>query len=45
MNSASAKVILNIAEDARGGNYIVSVNASAPGYSSANMDTNFNVQK
>ena len=45
MNSASAKVTLNIAEDAKVGNYIVSVNASAAGYISANMDTTFKVQK
>lgn len=45
MNNARARVTLNIADDAKVGNYIVSVNASAPGYSSANMDTNFKVQK
>lgn len=45
MNNARARVTLNIADDAKVGIYIVSVNASAPGYSSANMDTNFKVQK
>jgi len=45
MNNARGKVTLNIADDAKVGNYIISVNASAPGYSSANMDTSFKVQK
>ncbi|TLX85630.1 MAG: hypothetical protein E6L04_04790 [Thaumarchaeota archaeon] len=45
MNNNSVNVSLNIPKNAKVGNSIVSVNASAPGYISSNMDTNFRIQK
>jgi hypothetical protein len=45
MNNNTANVSLNIPKNAKVGNFVVSVNASAPGYISSNMDTNFKVQK
>ncbi len=44
-NNTSVKLSLNMAENAKAGNYIVIVNASALGYVHANMDANFKVQK
>ena len=44
-NNDSIKLILNIPKDAKVGNFVVSVNASAPGYLSSDTDTNFKVQK
>jgi hypothetical protein len=41
----SVKVTLNIPKNAKVGNFVVSVNASAPGYLSSGTDTNFKVQK
>ena len=45
MNNNSVNVSLNIPKNAKVGNSVVSVNASAPGYISSNMDTNFRIQK
>lgn len=45
MNNDSVNVSLNIPKNAKVGNSVVSVNASAPGYISSNMDTNFRIQK
>lgn len=45
MNNNTANVSLNIPKNAKVGNFVVSVNASAPGYISSNMETNFQVQK
>jgi len=45
MNNNTANVSLNIPKNAKVGNFVVSVNASAPGYISSNMETNFRVQK
>ncbi len=45
MNNNSVKVSLNIPKNAKVGNSVVSVNASAPGYISSNMDTHFRIQK
>jgi hypothetical protein len=44
-NNDSIKLILNIPKNAKVGNFVVSVNASAPGYLSSGTDTNFKVQK
>jgi hypothetical protein len=44
-NNDSVKVTLNIPKNAKVGNFVVSVNASAPGYLSSSTDTNFKVQK
>ena len=45
MNNNSVNVSLNIPKNAKVGNSVVSVKASAPGYISSNMDTNFRIQK
>lgn len=45
MNNNSVNVSLKIPKNAKVGNSVVSVNASAPGYISSNMDTNFRIQK
>ena len=45
MNNNTANLSLNIPKNAKVGNFVVSVNASAPGYISSNMETNFRVQK
>jgi hypothetical protein len=45
MNNDSVNVSLNIPKNAKVGNFVVSVNASAPGYIYSNMDSNFRVQK
>jgi hypothetical protein len=44
-NNDSFKLTLNIPKNAKVGNFVVSVNASAPGYLSSATDTNFKVQK
>lgn len=44
-NNDSVKVTLNIPQNGKVGNFVVSVNASAPGYLSSGTDTNFKVQK
>lgn len=44
-NDDSIKLTLNIPKNSKVGNFVVSVNASAPGYLSSSTDTNFNVQK
>ena len=44
-NNDSVKLTLNIPKNAKEGNFVVSVNASAPGYLSSGTDTNFKVQK
>jgi hypothetical protein len=44
-NNDSFKLTLNIPKNAKVGNFVVSVNASAPGYLSSSTDTNFKVQK
>jgi len=44
MNNNSVNVLLNIPKNAKMGNSVVSVNASAPGYISSNMDTNFRIK-
>ena len=44
MNNNSVNVLLNIPKNAKMGNSVVSVNASAPGYMSSNMDTNFRIK-
>lgn len=44
-NDDSIKLTLNIPKNAKLGNFVVSVNASAPGYLSSGTDTNFKVQK
>lgn len=44
MNNNSVNVLLNIPKKAKMGNSVVSVNASAPGYMSSNMDTNFRIK-
>ena len=44
MNNNSVNVLLNIPKNAKMGNSVVSVNASAPGYMSSNMDTYFRIQ-
>lgn len=44
-NDDSIKLTLNIPKNAKSGNFVVSVNASAPGYLSSGTDTNFKVQK
>ena len=44
MNYNSVNVLLNIPKNAKMGNSVVSVNASAPGYISSNMDTNFRIK-
>jgi len=44
-NDDSIKFTLNIPKNANVGNFVVSVNASAPGYLSSGTDTNFKVQK
>jgi hypothetical protein len=44
-NNDSFKLTLNIPKNAIVGNFVVSVNASAPGYLSSATDTNFKVQK
>jgi hypothetical protein len=41
----SVKLTLNMPKNAKIGNFVVSVNASAPGYLSSSSDTNFKVQK
>jgi hypothetical protein len=45
INDSSGEITLNIGKNAKIGNYIVSVNASAAEFISANMDTTFKVQK
>jgi hypothetical protein len=45
MNNNSLNVSLKIPKNAKVGNSVVSVNGSAPGYNSSNMDTNFRIQK
>jgi hypothetical protein len=45
MKNNTADVSINIPKNAKVGNFVVSVNASAPGYISSNTDTNFRVQK
>jgi hypothetical protein len=45
MNNNSVNVSLKIPKNAKVGNSVVSVNGSAPGYISSNMDTNFRIQK
>jgi hypothetical protein len=44
-NNDSIKLTLNIPKNAKVGNFVVSVNASAPGYLSSGTETNFKVQK
>jgi hypothetical protein len=44
-NDDSIKLTLNIPKNAKLGNFVVSVNASAPGYLSSGTDTSFKVQK
>jgi hypothetical protein len=44
-NNDSVKVTLNISKNAKVGDFVVSVNASAPGYLSSGTETNFKVQK
>jgi K319-like protein len=44
-NDDSIQLTLNIPKNANVGNFVVSVNASAPGYLSSGTDTNFKVQK
>jgi uncharacterized membrane protein len=44
-NNDSIKLTLNIPKNAKVGNFVVSVNASAPGYLSSATETNFKVQK
>lgn len=44
-NNDSVKLTLNIPKNAKVGNFVVNVNASAPGYLSSGTDTNFKVQK
>lgn len=44
-NNDSFELSLNIPEDAKEGNFVIRVNATAPGYISSNTDTNFEVQK
>ena len=44
-NNDSVKVTLNIPKSGKVGNFVISVNASAPGYLSSGTDTNFKVQK
>jgi len=44
INNNSVNVILSIPKNVRMGNSVVSVNASAPGYISSNMDTNFRIK-
>ena len=44
-NDDSIELTLNIPKNAKLGNFVVSVNASAPGYLSSGTDTNFKVQK
>ena len=44
-NDDSIKLTLNIPKNSKVGNFVVSVNASAPGYLSSGTDTNFKVQK
>jgi K319-like protein len=44
MNNNSVNVSLTIPKNAKMGNSVVSVNASAPGYMSSNMDTYFRIQ-
>jgi len=44
-NNDSVKLTLNIPKNAKVGNFVVSVNASATGYFSSSTDTNFKVQK
>lgn len=44
-NNDSVKLTLNIPKNAKVGNFVVSVNASATGYLSSSTDTNFKVQK
>jgi len=43
-NNNSVNVLLNIPKNAKMGNSVVSVNASAPGYVSSNMHTNFRIK-
>jgi hypothetical protein len=45
MNNNSVNIPLNLPKNAKVENFLVSVNATAPGYNSSNMDTNFRVQK
>lgn len=44
-NNDSVEVTLDIPKNAKVGNFVVSVNASAPGYLSSGTDMNFKVQK
>ena len=45
LNKDSGSISLNIPKNAKVGNSVVSVNASAPGYITSNMHTNFRIQK
>jgi hypothetical protein len=45
VNNNRVNLSLNIPKNAKVGNSVVSVNASAPGYISSNMDTHFRIQK
>ena len=45
MDNDSGNISLNIPKNAKVGNSVVSVNASAPGYITSNMHTNFRIQK
>jgi hypothetical protein len=44
-NNDSVEISLDIPDDADEGNFVIRVNAAAPGYISSNTDTNFRVQK
>ncbi|HJR84717.1 MAG TPA: hypothetical protein VJ772_05040 [Nitrososphaeraceae archaeon] len=44
-NNDSVEISLDIPDDADEGNFVIRVNATAPGYISSNTDTNFRVQK
>jgi hypothetical protein len=44
-NNDSVEISLDIPDDAEEGNFVIRVNATAPGYISSNTDTNFRVQK
>jgi hypothetical protein len=45
VNNDNGHISLNIPKNAKVGNSVVSVNASAPGYITSNMHTNFRIQK
>lgn len=44
-NNDSVEISLDIPDNAEEGNFVIRVNATAPGYISSNTDTNFRVQK